>query len=239
MSPRIHPTQRRSAVSLDRAVRSSAVAVLVLVAVACGGSSQGTALAATAGSPSPSSGASGGPTRSLTFAPPSGSPETPEPSVDPHGVPKLEALLPTKVGTVDLEIRSLTGSDFYALGTPQTQAQLDTMLGNLDKAVTDLTIADAYDPTGRTVIEIGAFRVAGAKPDRLLGEWVAATQASRPGKISVSNATVDGRAVTKLVDSTVDVGGTTYAFAVDDTIFLVRAADADLSSEALGKLPKS
>jgi hypothetical protein len=140
---------------------------------------------------------------------------------------------------VPLEVRSLTGGDFYALGTEQTHEQLDAMLVNLDKAVTDLTVADAYDPTGRTVLEVGAFRVAGARPDRLLAEWVAATQASKPHKFSVSSANVDGRMVTKLVDSTVDVGGITYAFAKGDTIFLVAAADPALASAALAKLPTS
>ena len=88
--------------------------------------------------------------------------DTPTPSVNNHGVPALEALLPAKVGAVALERLSLTGPDFYSLGTDATRAQLDTMLAKLGKKVTDLTVGDAGDPSGLTVIEIGAFRVAAA-----------------------------------------------------------------------------
>ena len=115
-------------------------------------------------------------------------------------------MLPAKVGTVALERLSLTGPDFYALGTDATRAQLDAMLGKLGKKVTDLTVADAGDPRGLTVIEIGIFRVADAAADRLLSEWVASTVASNPGEIATSSVTVDGRQLTKLVDQSRPVG---------------------------------
>ena len=139
--------------------------------------------------------------------------------------------------TVALERLSLTGPDFYALGTDATRAQLDTMLGKLGKKVTDLSVADAGDPRGLTVIEIGIFRVAGAMADRLLSEWVASTLASNPGQISSSSVTIDGRQVTKLVDQSRPVGGVTYAFVKDDTLFAVRADDQALLSSALSQLP--
>ena len=59
--------------------------------------------------------------------------------------------------------------------------------------------------------------MAGAKPAQLLSEWVASNQASNPGHITVSNETVDGRRLTKLVDRSRDVGGTTRAFVKGDT----------------------
>ena len=240
MSPRIQSPSLRASARRFPASLAAGIVVLAIVAAACGGSgpAQVTTPAPSSAAP-PTSASSSSPTsNNQTAAQPSAAPETPEPSVDAHGVPTLEALLPHTVGTVALEVRSLTGGDFYVLGTEQTRDQLDAMLANLDKAVTDLTVADAYDPTGRAVLEVGAFRVAGANPDRLLAEWVAATQASKPGKVSVSKATVDGRVVTKLVDSTVEVGGTTYAFAKGDTIFLVAAADPAIASAALSQLPK-
>jgi hypothetical protein len=152
-------------------------------------------------------------------------------------VPALEALLPAKVGDVPLERLSLRGADFYALGTDDTRSQLDAMLTALGKTVADLTVADAGDPSGRTVLEIGAFRVSGAKPAQLLSEWVASNQASSPGNITVSNETVDGRRLTKLVDRTRDVGATTRAYAKGDIIFLIGADDPALVSAALAQLP--
>lgn len=238
MSPRIPSASRRRAATTYRPsifLSAASLIAVALLAVACGGQTPGGTTTPSA-SASPTSSAA----PSVPASPGASAPtDTPEPSVDAHGVPTLEALLPTTVGNVALEVRSLTGGDFYALGTDQTRDQLDTMLGKLDKAVTDLTVADAYDPTGRTILEVGVFRVAGAKPDQLLSEWVASTQAAKPGKVTVSNATIDGRAVTKLVDLSADVGGTTYAFAKGDTLFLVGAADPVLASDALGQLPKS
>ena len=115
-------------------------------------------------------------------------------------MPELEALLPAKVGDVELERLSLPRRGLLRARDPDTQSQLDAMLTALGKTVADLAVADAGDPSGRTVLEIGAFRVAGAKPAQLLSEWVSSNQASNPGNITVSNETVDGRRLTKLVD---------------------------------------
>ncbi len=145
--------------------------------------------------------------------------------------------MPLKVGDVALERRSLTGKDFYKLGTSQTQQQLDAMLASIGKTIDDLDVADAYDPSGLTVLEIGAFRVAGAKSTELLSGWVASNQAANR-QLVVSNETVDGRALTKMVDGTREVGATTRAFVVGDTIFLVGADDPAIVSAALAGLPK-
>jgi hypothetical protein len=172
-----------------------------------------------------------------TDRPASAPPDTPEPSVDRHGVPDLEALLPARVGDVAMERLSLTGHDFYLTGTDQTRAQLDAMLGRLGKSVADLTVADAGDPTGLAVLEVGVLRVAGAPADRLLAEWVASNEAAKPGQISHAQTTVDGRALTRLVDATRPVGGTTLVFAKGDMLFLVAADDPTLVSSALAQLP--
>ena len=153
-------------------------------------------------------------------------------------MPELEALLPATVGSVVLERLSLSGPDFYSTGTPATRTRLDDMLAKLGKTVSDLTVADAGDPTGIAVLEVGAFRVAGADSARLLAEWVASNQATSPGRIQVSNVTLDGRALTRLVDTGRPVGGTIHAFVKGDVIFLVDADDPALLSSALAQLPK-
>lgn len=191
--------------------------------------------------PTPSTGA---PTPTLApsaspsvAASPAGPSESPEPSVDSHAVPELEALLPVKVGDVALERLSLTGPDFYSTGTDETRGRLDEMLTNLGKTVSDLSVADAGDPTGIAVLEVGAFRVAGADSTQLLAEWVASNQAAGAGRIQVSNVTLDGRALTKLVDTGRPIGGTIHAFVKGDVIFLVDADDQALLSSALAQLP--
>ena len=233
MIPRTAALRGPAGLTLRAAGRASVVLIVTALAVACGS-------AAVSPSASASSQALASAPASL---PPSGSSlpsasDTPEPSVNRHGVPDLEALLPASVGNVQLERLSLTGPDFYALGTPDTQGQLNAMLKALGKTTADLSVGDAGDPTGRAILEIGVFRVAGAESSKLLAQWIASNEASSPGRISVTNETIDGRALTKLVDATRDVGGTTRAFVQGDTIFLVKADDPAFVSDALAQLPK-
>ncbi len=164
--------------------------------------------------------------------------ESPEPSVDSHGAPALEALLPTRVGNVDITRLSLTGKDFYATGTPESRTRLDAFLASLGKTVADLKVADAADPSGRTLLDVGAFQVVGAKPADLLTQWVTSAKAAAPNAVSATETTIDGRAVTKLVDGTREVGATTYVYAKGDTLFLVLADDQALVTSALSQLPR-
>jgi hypothetical protein len=231
--------------------RTIALLTVTTLLVACGSSTGSATVAPTPGASGPgaapgASTASAASPSAATVTTPgtstapasSGPAESPEPSVDSHGVPALEQLLPAKIGSVVLERISLTGADFYASGSTDNQTHLDAFLKGLGKKVSDLQVGDAYDPSGLTRLEVGAFQVVGAKPDELLSGWVASTQASKPGMIAVTNTTVDGRALTKLVDGTRDVGKTTYAYAKGDTIFLIAADDLGLVSSALAQLPK-
>lgn len=229
---------------ISRTIALVAVATLI---VACGSSTGGATVPASPGASAigPSSAPTASPssaavaTAGASAAPASiGPSDSPEPSVDSHGVPALEKLLPATIGGVALERISLKGADFYATGSADNQTHLDAFLKGLGKTVSDLQVGDAYDPSGLTRLEVGVFQVVGAKPAELLSGWVASTQASKPGMIAVTNTTVDGRALTKLVDGTRDVGKTTYAYAKGDTIFLIAADDLGLVSGALAQLPK-
>jgi hypothetical protein len=235
----IRPRQLRTT---STATALSVLAAVTLLAAACSNASVTSVASPTASAAASSAAVASAPQASALAGSPSpvASPtDSPEPSIDRHGIPELEALLPTAVNGIALERLSIKGPDFYKTGTDVNRSQLDELLKNLGKTVDDLGVADAGDPTGKAVFEIGIFRVDGAKPGQLLSEWVAFDQAAKPGRIKVSSETVDGRAVTKIVDSSIDVGGTAYAFAVGDAIYLVRADDPTLLSAALAALPKS
>lgn len=237
MTPSSPDRSTRPSVRLARL--AALVLVLVLAVVAACGTSSAPGPTAGASLPPASPASPAAPASApASSVPASPAPETPEPSVDRHGVPGLEALLPASVGGVALERLSLTGADFHALGTDDSRARLDDMLEALGRTLADLAVADAGDPTGRAVLEVGILRVAGSEPARLLSEWAASNQAVKPGQIAVTSATIDGRRLTKLVDSTRPVGGSTYAFAIGDTIFLVAADDPALLSSALAQLPR-
>ena len=238
----VQPTLSTGLLEAPVIPRTIALLMLAAVLVACGSST-----------PSPTTGPAGigaEPSASLSpSAPTSQSPsdsasvstapsDSPEPSVDGHGVPALEALLPTRVGAVDITRLSLTGKDFYATGTPESRSRLDAFLASLGKTVADLKVADAGDPSGRTLLDVGAFQVVGAKPADLLTQWVASAKAADPTAVSATETTIGGRAVTKLVDGTREVGATTYIYAKGDTLFLVQADDLALVTSALSQLPK-
>ena len=160
-----------------------------------------------------------------------------EPSPNLHGAPDLEDLLPDTAATVILSKVSLTGEDFYAAGSSAGRGQVDTLLEELGAAIADLSVAQAADPGGHLVLQIGAFRVRGIDAGRLLGAWVSSQQAAMGNRLQVSNAEVAGRHVTRLVDPDHPVGGSTYAYAVGDTVYLVLADDAALLAEVLAALP--
>lgn len=197
--------------------RSARIPALVLVAaiglVGCG------ATATPSPSPSP--------------APSTEPSATPEPSVDLHGAPDLEARLVGEVGGVELTSVSLTGPDVLATGSAEGREQLLGLLGALGRTADDLTVAQAYDPAGALVFQQGLFRVAGADPTELLTLWVASQQAATQDRVRVSNTTVDGVDLTLIEDPTRPVGGRTYAFADGDTLVLILADDEALLSEAL------
>jgi hypothetical protein len=201
----------------------AALAVCLAVAVGgCGATS----------SPSPEPSASPGAAVS-----PSASPSaSPEPSVDRPGAPDLEARLPTSVGGTPLTSVSLTGEAFMSTGGETSRAQLTAMLGELGRSTADLTVAQAADPTGVLDFQAGLLRVAGAAPELLLDEWVAAQQVATSDGFQVSNVEVGGHASTKLVDPTHADGGATNAFADGDTLVIVRAVDEALVAEVFSAI---
>jgi len=212
-----------------RSLRALAAgAALVTVLAACGA----TASPAPSSSADPSSGAaaSASPSNGPVASP------TPVPSVDSHGASDLEARLPDEIGGVALSKVSLTGADFMKLGDEAGQAQMTAFLAELGRTAGNLTVAEAYDPAGVLVFKEGLFRVAEADPVQLLDLWVASQQAATSNRLQVSNSTVAGRSVTRLTDPTREVGGTTYAFADGDTLWLIAADDTTLLEEALGKV---
>jgi hypothetical protein len=156
--------------------------------------------------------------------------------VERHGVPALEEQLVDEIGGTPLSRISLSGADFIALGTDAGRQQIAILLGELDRSIADLTVAQAYDPSGSIVFQEGLFRVAGADPVRLLSQWVASQQAAERNRLVVSNVTVAGRDLTRLLDPTRELGRNSYAFADGDTLWIIRADDMALLEEALGEV---
>lgn len=185
--------------------------------------------------PSPSPAGSAQPSPAPSAAPSPLPSEAPAPNL--HGAPELEDRLPDTVANTTLSKYSLTGEDFYAGGTGTGRGQVDSLLGEVDAALGDVSVAQASDPGGHLVLQVGAFRIRGVAAERLLAAWVSSQQAAMRNQLRVSVTDVGGRHLTVLVDPSRDVGGSTYVYAVDDTIYLVLADDQALLVEALAGLP--
>jgi hypothetical protein len=148
-----------------------------------------------------------------------------------HADPALEALLPTALGGVSLTIESQAGTDLAT-----QSAAFDAFLRGLGKTRDDFSLASAYARGLKA--QVGAWRVKGAEPGRLLPGFKTAVQASSTTPLAVAEESVAGRAVTRIGDPGQLTGGPLFVFLSGNTLLFVQTSDRALAEEALGKLPK-
>jgi Tfp pilus assembly protein PilW len=178
------------------------------------------------------------PAPSLSPAPTAAAPASAPASAAPtaaaarHADPALEALLPKTLGGVSLVSESQLGTDL----TGKSDA-LDAMLANLGKTIADFTVASAYSPAGDVKAQVGAWRIAGATAEKLLPAFVAVVQTSSATKLTVSEITLGGHAVTQIGVAGELAQGPLYAYAKDDVMLFVQTPDPKLAEEALAKMP--
>ncbi len=202
-------------------LQAAALLVVALASAAC----------ANASSPSPSPSPS--PSSSATVAPSSVAPSpAPSESAARHADPALEALLPETLGGVALLRESQHGTDLGQQSDP-----LDTMLAGLGKTLADFTIASAYSANGDVEAQVGAWRIDGASPDKLLPAFVTVVQSSSATKLTVTELTLGGHEVTQIGGPGELAQGPLYAYAKDDTLLFVQTTDPELAKEALAALP--
>ena len=149
-----------------------------------------------------------------------------------HADPDLEALLPTTLGGVALTIESQAGTDLAT-----QSAAFDAFLASLGKGRADFSLASAYSPGGLEAA-VGAWRVDGADPARLLPGFRTAVQASSTTPLTVVEETVAGRRVTRIADPGQLTQGPLYALVRGDTLLFVQTTERALAEEAMAKLPE-
>ena len=89
-----------------------------------------------------------------------------------HADPELEALLPATLGGVALTIESQAGTELAT-----QSAAFDAYLAGLGRSRADFSLASAYAQGGLEA-EVGAWRVRGGDPAKLLPGFITAVQAS-------------------------------------------------------------
>jgi hypothetical protein len=149
-----------------------------------------------------------------------------------HADPALEALLPTTLGGVALTVESQAGPELTT-----TSAPFDAFLAALGKARADFTLASAYAQKGLPAA-VGAWRVRGADPARLMPGFRAAVQASSATPLTSAGDELAGRPVTRIGDKGQLAQGTLYAIVRGDTILFVQTTEKRLAEEAMSKLPR-
>lgn len=149
-----------------------------------------------------------------------------------HADPELEARLPTVLGGVALTIESQAGTDL----TTQSAA-FDAFLGGLGKSRSDFIVASAYAQRGLPAA-VGAWRVRGVDPARLMPGFIAAIQASSTTRLTVAEESIAGRPVTRIGDKGQLTQGPLRAVLIDDAIFFVQSPEQRLAEEAIQKLPR-
>jgi hypothetical protein len=186
--------------SIDRRIAAALVG-LVLAVAACGGSSNASptnapASQAAASAPAASEPAASEPAASEPAA--TEAPSGPEVSFQPGAAGDLEAMLPSKVGTLTFTKQSFDGASIATAGVPIDAGELDPILSANGKTVADvrMAIATAMDPTSPAIVV--ALQVKGLDASKLL-DLMSGSSAS-----SLTPATIGGKQVLSLGS---DMGG--------------------------------
>lgn len=161
---------------------------------------------------------------------------------DPFGLPSfalpsftsdadLEALLPDELGGAPVQKFSMTGDSF--LGTGGIGAdELDDVLSQFGRTPADLSVA--FGNAGS--VTILAYRIRDVPAEMFYQGFLAAAQ--QDAEVTVTDASVGGKSVKRVVSSDSDIG-TSYVYARGDVLFVVGGdgvSDA-LLDETFSKLP--
>ena len=177
-----------------RGFAATALSALLIVVAACGGGDGGET--ETAGSPAA--------------------------SLDVHGAADLEALLPERLGEVDLTRASYTGEAVTRVaGFDSTM--LEGLLEDVGATTDDLSVGIAGDTGGQVLI--AAIRVDGVSPDETVDFFVGEMDDYRFEERTVAGKTVMTTA-----------GGGIYFYPSGDVMFEIVGENA-LAEEAIAELP--
>ncbi len=187
----------------------AALATLAIILAACGSS-------AATNAPATQVPATQAP---ATQAPPAAGGPSLDPLASFHGAQDLEALLPDEIGGVPMTKASVSGTDF--MSTLGGSEELGNALTALNKTPADLSVAFGSAGTGT----IFAFQVNGVPGGQILTALFAAQSEGS----TITDVSLGGKAVKKVVAS--GETSSSYIYATQDVVFvaLAGAADAQLN----------
>ena len=166
------------------------VAIIALIAATAGWT---TAILLAVRSPAPVAVASVEPSPA-SFEPEPSDGETVPPVADTHDAPELEALLPTELDGIPLQVQSWTGDTI--LTDDAWSTSVTGFLTANGKTPEDLRVAQAFDPTQALDGSVGVYHVDGLEPTAIHDALIAAWKVDFPDMV-VTTVTLDGKKVTK------------------------------------------
>jgi hypothetical protein len=149
-----------------------------------------------------------------------------------HADPDLETLLPETLRGVRLTRESQAGTELAT-----QSAAFDGFLASLGKSRADFALASAYSQGGLKA-EVGAWRVRGADPTKLLPGFETAVQASSTTRLTIAEETLAGRRVTRIGDPGQLTRGPLYVVVRGDALLFVQTPEPALVAEAIAELPQ-
>lgn len=148
-----------------------------------------------------------------------------------HLAPGLESRLPSALDGTKLTRVSTTGSAiFQQFGGAAWSQRMSAFLDRVGKTPADLQFAQLFDPSKKTALDAGAFRLPGVPATDLATAIIDSAKPDSPGLIS-SSTSIDGKKVTVQTDPA--SGAVLYLFPRDDTVFYVGGDDPPLAKQFL------
>jgi hypothetical protein len=153
----------------------------------------------------------------------------------------LESLFPRKIAGADVRTFSLHLKDIKATfeSEPKTKKVFEDTLAALGKTIDDVSMASGAYGLKSGFEQIIAVRVAGADPNLLFQGALAVAQAGKdvPGDWKQASATVGGKSVATLTDTTDPQAEVDYYYSFGDVVFFVTTGDAKIAATLLSPLP--
>jgi hypothetical protein len=170
----------------------------------------------------------------VTLDPGFGDVESIPPALESHDDPALEAVLPTEVGGIALEVESFDGGTL--LSDDEWSATVTDFLTGVDKSSSDLHLAQASDPTRAPTIGIDLYSVDGVDGNALSAAITSAWLGLYPDLV-VTETKIGGTTVRRIDFG--DAAPTSYVFARGEHAFDVYTDDEDLAKAAIAALDAS
>lgn len=154
------------------------------------------------------------------------------PSFDLDGDPELAGRFPETVGGQPLEMQSLDGEAFAALGSDPV---FDDFLGAIGAEAADVSVAFGGAAIGEGIVSAGAFRVRGASEDELAREFIAASE--QEGDVpELTQETIGGKDVWTASEESDGTEVQVFIYTKDDTLYFLTGS-LEHATEILEALP--